>query len=114
MADLIPAVVDEYVRGRMAEHHIAGFGLAVVKDGQPVARAYGAANLEWIAPATSDTTFQLASVTKLLTATVVMLLVQDGMLGLDASVKEYLPDAPSAWEAITVRRLASHTSGLGD
>src|SRR6185369_4574234 len=41
-----------------------------------------------------------------------MLLVQDGRVDLDARVRRYLPAAPASWDAITIRRLLTHTSGL--
>ncbi|MFD2077644.1 serine hydrolase domain-containing protein [Actinopolymorpha cephalotaxi] len=112
--DFLPSAVEDHLRARMKQHHIPALGLAVVRGGRPLARAYGTANLEWDAPATTGTAFQLASVTKLLTATLLMLVVEDGTLRLDAPVGEYLPDAPPSWDQVTVRRLTSHTSGLSD
>ena len=109
------ASIDEYLQARIEEHHIPALSVAIVRDGETlVARAHGVANLEWDAAATPDTSFQLASVTKLLTATLLMALVEDGAVRLDASVLEYLPDAPESWAAITLRHLASHTSGIPD
>nr|AIA92829.1 beta-lactamase [uncultured Rhodothermus sp.] len=43
-----------------------------------------------------------------------MLLVQDGVLALDAPIRRYLPDAPDSWQPITLRHLLNHTGGLGD
>ncbi len=107
--------VDTYVRERMRAHHIDGLALAVVKQGRIVTvRAYGTANLEWKAPATPDTLFQIASTTKALTGTALMTLVQQGRLRLDAPVTEYLPTAPPAWSRVTLRHLATHTAGLTD
>jgi CubicO group peptidase (beta-lactamase class C family) len=49
---------------------------------------------------------------KQFTATGVMMLVEEGKVGLDDKVKKYFPDAPATWDAITVRNLLSHTSGI--
>ncbi|HVK05292.1 MAG TPA: serine hydrolase domain-containing protein, partial [Armatimonadaceae bacterium] len=76
--------IDDYLRGEMARNHIPAVSVAVVRDGRIVKlKAYGKANLEWDAAATPETAFPLASATKPLTATALMLLVQDGKLSLD-------------------------------
>ena len=108
--------IDDYLRAEMARNHIPAVSVAVVRDGRVVKlKAYGKANLEWDAPATPETAFPLASATKPLTATALMLLVQDGKLSLDDPVGRHLrDDAPAAWDRVTVRRLASHTSGIPD
>ncbi|MDQ3855519.1 MAG: beta-lactamase family protein [Chloroflexota bacterium] len=104
-----------YVEARREEHHIPALAVAVVSAGEILlADGFGVANLEWTAQATSDTAFQLASATKLLTATLLMLLVESGEVRLGASVKEYLTEAPESWARISVRHLASHTSGIPD
>jgi CubicO group peptidase (beta-lactamase class C family) len=107
--------IDDYLRAEMERNHIPAVSVAVVRDGRIVKlKAYGKANLEWDAPATTDTAFPLASATKPLTATALMLLVQDGNVSLDDPVGRHLPDAPAAWDRVTVRHLASHTSGIPD
>ena len=85
----------------------------MVRDGSnELLASYGMANLEWKVPATVNTAYQLASATKPLAGTAVMLLVQEGRIALDSSVTRYLPEAPSEWAPITLRHLLSHTSGL--
>jgi D-alanyl-D-alanine carboxypeptidase len=61
----------------------------------------------------AKTQFRVASITKLFTATVVMLLVEDGQLSLDTPVGTFVPTYPAA-SAVTVRQLLNHTSGLPD
>lgn len=61
---------------------------------------------------TIDTVFELASVTKQFTAMAIMTLVDDGGIGLQNSVKTYLPSVPSAWQDVTIRHLLTHTSGI--
>src|SRR5690349_5201628 len=105
--------IDAYVERLMARRHVPGASVAVVKDGKLVlSRGYGLANVELGVPATEDTVYQLASVTKTFTATAIMMLVQDGKLSLDDKITERLPDLPSAWAGVTVRHLLNHTSGI--
>lgn len=111
----VGAQIDDYARGVMERMHVPGLVVAVVRAGKvEKLTAYGQANLEWQLPATSDTRFQIASSTKIFTATLVMQLVQEGKLALDAKVARYLPDAPEAWKSITIAHLAAHTSGIAN
>lgn len=117
-ACLVPAAaradaVDDIVRRYMDASHIPGAAVAVVRDGK-VARlsAYGVANVEWSGAVTPDTPFQLASVSKVFGGVVLMRLVEKGLVELDAPVSRYLGEVPESWRPITVRHLASHTSGL--
>lgn len=105
--------VDDLIRAEMEKRHIPGLSLAVVHKGKVVkAQGYGFANLEHRAPATPDTVFQLASVTKQFTATAVMQLVEAGKIQLDDKVSQHLTDLPAAWKDVTVRQLLNHTSGI--
>ncbi len=92
-----------------------GASLLVIRDGVPmVERGYGFANLEDHIPADAQTNYRLASITKQFTAASILLLMEDGKLGLDDPIKRWLPSLPPAADAITVRHLLSHTSGLID
>jgi CubicO group peptidase (beta-lactamase class C family) len=107
--------VDDYVRLQMALNHVPGAAVAIVRDGKITKlQTYGLANLEWRQPVTPDTAFQLASSTKPFTGMLLMRLQEAGKLSLDAGVSQYLPNAPEAWRAITVRHLADHSSGIPD
>ena len=104
---------DAYIQSRMQRRHIPGVSVAIVRDGKVVrAKGYGLANVELSVPATENTVYQLASVTKTFTATAVMMLVEDGKLGLDDKITARLPDLPAAWGEVTVRHLLCHTSGI--
>ena len=95
--------------------HVPGASLLVLRDGVPIVRrGYGLANLEDGIAATPATNYRLASVTKQFTAAAVLLLVQDGRVHLDDRVRAWLPTLPAATDAITVRHLLAHTSGLID
>src|SRR5689334_9924969 len=74
--------VDEYVQAEMRKEKIPGLSIAVVRNGEVVkAKGYGLANVELGVPATPDTVYQIGSVGKQFTATLAMMLVEEGKLG---------------------------------
>jgi CubicO group peptidase (beta-lactamase class C family) len=94
---------------------VPGAAVLVLRDGQPIVRAgYGLADLETDTPATPETNYRLASVTKQFTAASILLLAEDGRLKLDDRVRTWLPSLPKAAETVTIRHLLTHTSGLID
>ena len=114
-ADDLATRVDEFVRSEMQSQRIPGLALAINKDGQiKLAKGYGLANVELQVPVKRETVFQSGSVGKQFTATAVMMLLEEGKIGLDDRVNKYLQHVPEAWTNITVRHLLTHTSGLGD
>jgi CubicO group peptidase (beta-lactamase class C family) len=109
------AGVDSVVRAEMARQKIPGVAVAVIKGGSVlVAKGYGEANVEHHVPVTPETIFQTGSVGKQFTSAAVMLLVEEGKIGLDDRISKYLPNAPAEWGGITVRHLLTHTSGIPD
>jgi len=105
--------VDDYVGRQLRLLHIPGVSLTVVHEDQVIkAKGYGLANVEWNAPATSDAVYEIGSMTKQFTATAVMMLVEEGKVGLDDKITKYFPAAPETWEHVTIRHLLSHTSGI--
>ena len=111
----VQARVDEYVRAEMQKQQIPGISLAVVKDGRIIlARGYGLANVEHQVAVKPETVFQSGSVGKQFTAVAVMMLVEEGKIGLDDKISKYFRDVPDAWKSITVRHLLTHTSGTTD
>lgn len=107
------AKADAAIKAAMQQRHIPGLSVAVVRNGKPVfMKGYGLANVELAVPATKDTLYQLASVTKQFTAAATLMLVQEGKLALDEKIPTYLPDLPAAWKNVTVRHLLTHTSGI--
>ena len=113
--DLIGPKIDQFVKQAMAAVHIPGVSLVVIKDGKVIKQgAYGLANIDLNVAVKPETVFLLASITKVFTATGIMMLVEDGKVNLDEKISRYLPDTPEAWKAITVRHLLTHTAGLKD
>lgn len=113
--DSIAAKVDDFVQEEMRSQRIPGLSLLVNKDGKIVlAKGYGLANVEHQVPVKPETVFQSGSVGKQFTATAVMMLVENGKIGLDDNIAKYLTNAPPSWANIKVRHLLTHTAGLGD
>lgn len=104
---------DIMVQNMMRQQKIVGLSLAVVKNGKTmVNKGYGFANAEHKVPATSETVFRLASISKQFFATAIMKLQEDGKLTTEDYVHKYFPDAPETWKSIQIKHLLSHTSGL--
>ena len=107
--------VDDFVGAEMREQRIPGLELEVLRDGKVVkAQGYGLANVELDVAVKPETVFQTGSVGKQFTATAVMMLVEEGKVGLDDKLSKYLAGTPAAWKAVTVRNLLTHTSGIAD
>jgi CubicO group peptidase (beta-lactamase class C family) len=92
---------------------VPGAALVVIEHGRvALRRAWGLADLEHRTPVTERTNFRLASLTKAFTAMGIMLLVNDGRLGLEERARDVLPDLPAYAREISIRHLLTHTSGL--
>ena len=90
-----------------------GAAIVVVKDGQVVYRkAYGSANLELGVSLQPEMVFRLGSITKQFTAAAVMLLAEQGKLGLQDPIEKFLPGYPTQGHVITIEHLLTHTSGI--
>ncbi len=90
-----------------------GASVLVVRDGRPVfAKSYGLAVLDGRVPATPETNYRLASITKQFTAMSVMILIERGLLSHDTTLADIFPGFPAYSEGVTVRHLLTHTSGL--
>ena len=103
-------VVEPYVDAQM----FMGSVLVAQKGKVLFSKGYGWADLEWNIPNSSTTRFQIASVTKQFTAASILLLEERRKLKTGDPVKKYLPDAPAAWDKITIYNLLTMTSGLSD
>ena len=104
----------------MAEQNIPGLAVALVDTDHPLwVEGFGHVDGPDSASVTPDTIFKVESMSKLFTATAVMVAVQAGRLGLDVPITTYLPEftVHSAFEEhaerkITLRMLLSHTAGF--
>lgn len=105
--------VDNYVAEKLTKHHLPGLSIAVVKQGALIlSKGYGWANVELKAPATAETVYEIASITKSFTATAIMMLVEEGRLKLTDPVPLYRSGLRNEWNNITIQHLLSHTAGL--
>lgn len=107
------------IEERMKRYRVQGLSIAVIHDFKVAwAKGYGVRNAQSGDPVDKTTLFQVASVTKTITAAVALRLVQDGVLDLDRNVNDYLkswkvPDNEfTREEKVTIRRLLSHSAGL--
>ncbi len=100
------------------EHQVPGAVAGIWHDGDVELAATGVCSTATGIDVTTDTLFQIGSITKVWTATLVMQLVDEGLVGLDEPVKTYLRDFelsdPATTTAVTVRHLLTHTSGIAD
>ena len=114
-----PQDIDRVIEGRMQESGLVGLGAAIIIDKQLAwSRGYGFADKQAAVPFTPDTVMNIGSISKTFTGVALMQAVQDGKLSLDEDINTYLPFRvanpafPDA--AITLRQLATHTSGITD
>ncbi|MDX5419146.1 MAG: beta-lactamase family protein [Hymenobacteraceae bacterium] len=107
--------IDTFLLNQMQKFHIPAVSVAIIDNGKVVlSKVYGTANIEYNIPNTGGTAFQLASATKLIAATALMTLVQEGKLDLQQKVRTYLPQLPKQWDDMRVMDLVSHQSGIVD
>lgn len=119
--------IDREAVRMMAEARVQGLAMAVIDDGSVVfVRCWGRRNVEHNLPLRTDTIMYGASLTKFTFAYMVMQLVDEGKLGLDRSIADYLPrrlpeyefyealKGDERWRTLTPRILLSHTSGLAN
>lgn len=105
--------IDEFVQKQLESQKVAGASIAVLRDGKILtAKGYGFENLENKTPASAETVYEIASLTKQFTAAGIMLLAEEGKIKIDAPVSVYLENLPEKWRAVTVRQLLTHTSGI--
>ncbi|MGH9753536.1 MAG: serine hydrolase domain-containing protein [Blastocatellia bacterium] len=110
--------VREFIKQQLTERRLPSVAVAVARDGQIIwEEAFGWADRENRVPATPHTLYSLASISKPITATGLMILKERGRIELDRPINEYLGEAKIAVRVgnpaeATVRRVANHTSGL--
>lgn len=119
LADNTVERLDRVLPRWLQNHKVAGMSALVLRGGQIVwERNLGMADVARRVPVEPDTMFMLASVSKTVTAVAMMMLVEDGAIGLDTPIDSYLPfrvrNPAHPNRAITVRMLLTHTSSIAD
>lgn len=111
--DVTPAAIDAVIAEAMQTQPIPGLALAVMQGEEVIyTQGYGVTDVARNTPVTPATLFESASLGKQFTAAAMMVLVEEGAIDLDASVQVYIPELPTAFEAVTIRHLLTHTAGL--
>jgi len=107
--------IDEIINAQMDFQRVPGLALGIFHNGEPLLKkGYGNSNIELGVNVSPQTLFQSGSIGKIFTAACILLLVEDGVLNLDAKITTYFPDAPDTWRNIELRSFLNHTSGLED
>lgn len=110
--------IADHIDGYLKEKGVPAVAVAIAWKGKIIwEQGFGLANIQKQIPATAHTRFPLASITKNLTATALMCLVEQGKVNLDRPVNEYLGDTPlrvfrGEAQDVTLRRILQHTAGL--
>ena len=111
--------LSDYVIAEMRRLQVPGVAIGIIHDGREYLAGFGITSVENPLPVTADTLFQIGSTTKTLTGTIIMRLVEKGLIDLDEPVKTYLPDLRLkdnyAQGSVTTRHLLTHMGGwVGD
>ncbi|MCE5364507.1 class C beta-lactamase [Pseudomonas anguilliseptica] len=110
--DTLQSLVDETIRPLMAEHDIAGMAVAITHNGQAHYFNYGVASLDDQQPVSSDTLFEIGSLSKPLTATLAALAQSTGKLTLSDSAGQHWPELQgSQLEHASLLNLGTYTAG---
>jgi CubicO group peptidase (beta-lactamase class C family) len=105
----------EFIHQKQAESRVPGLSVGIFNNGVVSAQGFGVTNVDHPLPVTETTLFQIGSITKTFTGTLIMRLVEQGKLALDAPIRTYLPDFRVVDEGVsaqaTVRHLMTHVGG---
>jgi CubicO group peptidase (beta-lactamase class C family) len=112
-------LLSDFVAAEMRRLQVPGVAVGLIHDGREHLAGFGVTSVENPLPVTADTLFQIGSTTKTVTGTIIMQLVEQGMIDLDAPVRAYVPELhladKAAEEAVTTRHLLTHRGGwVGD
>ena len=106
--------IDSLFMGWNKPNHPGG-SIAVMQNGKVVfSKGYGLSSLEYLSPNSTETIFNIGSISKQFTAMGIVLLEEQGKLSFDDDVKKHIPEFPDFGNTITIRHLLHHTSGLRD
>jgi D-alanyl-D-alanine carboxypeptidase len=122
VVDALDAVLSDFIDPTPGEYLIdippaPGVVIRVESPDWVYFEAAGFANVETGEPLNCEMPFQIGSNTKMMTATVLLQLQEEGLLSLDNMLADYLPDYAERFpngDQMTLRQLANHTAGLGD
>ena len=110
--DDIRPKVDEYMNARLAVKNAGGAVLIARDDKLIVNKGFGIADVGANTPISAETKFRIGSITKQFTAAAILLLHEEGKLNVDSPFCNYMESCPDAWKPVTVRNLATMSSGI--
>ncbi len=113
------STISRFIRREMKRLQVPGVAIGIYHKGQEFAAGFGVTSVEHPLPITVDTLFQTGSISKTFTGTLMMMLVEQGKVDLDAPVRKYIPDFQVEDEDVSskviVRQLLTHMGGwVGD
>lgn len=109
------STLDAVVLAEMKEKNAVGAAVAIIEGNKVVySKGFGVANVETNAPVTNQTLFQTGSIAKCFTAALVLKLLGEGKLKLDAPVGDYVKGISPKLARVTLAQLLSHTAGIID
>ena len=112
---MIDSELRQVVEAAMEELGVPGVAVGVIHDGKEQAAGFGVTNVNHPLEVTTDTLFQIGSISKTFLGTLVMRLVEQGKLNLDTPVSEFIPDFTmqdmDAASRVTMRQLLNHSAG---
>lgn len=103
---------ESFVQEQMTFDRIPGLSVGFIKDDFSWARGFGYADLENRVPATAESSYRLASLTKTVTALAILQLVEAGKIDPDAEIQTYVPYFPKKRWPVTIRQLLGHLGGI--
>lgn len=106
--------MEAYLQAMTETEEFCGAVLVAQEDEIVLTGGYGLADREHDVPNMPQTKFLVGSITKQFTSVAVLMLAEQGKLGLDDLISRHLPYNPAHWKDITVHHLLNHTSGLGN
>ncbi|MEZ4522368.1 MAG: serine hydrolase domain-containing protein [Thermomicrobiales bacterium] len=108
--------LDAFVRGSMERWTVPGIALGIWNGGAQELHAYGLANFETGYEMAEDTIMQIGSISKIFTTTLLMTLVDEGLLALDDPISKHLPgfrlSKDGTQDIVKIQNLVTHTSGV--
>jgi CubicO group peptidase (beta-lactamase class C family) len=108
----VAAKIDQYLATLTKERAFMGAALVARNGKVMLAKGYGMANVEYDLPNTPQSKFDIGSISKTFTSTLVLLLQEQGKLSVEEPICKYLDDCPAAWRELTIQHLLTHTSGI--
>src|SRR4051812_5315396 len=103
---VIADAIDDYISREMVRREVPGLALALIEGTNVVKlKGYGIADRESGTPATAETRFEIGSITKQFTATLILMLREEGKIHLEDRLARFVAGSPDDWSAITIRHL---------